>query len=160
MGNLERWKGSRPLPHDIGQRLEKLTPLFKKEDVMLVYLFGSLGKGLPGNDVDLAIFTGSKPIYQLREAIADTLGTERIDLVDLGSAPPLLRFEIISSGRILYVADEVQRDRFELKTLHMYRDTAPLRLRQKEYLKRRMAQWSSEKKLTRPEISPPLSGES
>jgi len=146
MGNQERWKGLRQLPHDIEQRLEELIPLFKREGVSLVYLFGSLGKGLPGNDIDLAVLGRNKPIYQLREKIADTLGTERIDLVDLASASPLLRFEIISTGRALYVAEEAQRDRFELATLHLYRDTAPLRLRQEEYLKGRMFLWSLNRK--------------
>jgi predicted nucleotidyltransferase len=148
MGNQERWRGSRQLPHDIVQRLEKLNPLFKKEGVLLVYLYGSLGKGLAGNDIDLAVLSRNKPVYQLREKIADTLVTERIDLVDLESASPLLRFEIISTGRALYVADESQRERFELATLHLYRDTAPLRLRQEDYLKRRMVQWSSSEKLS------------
>lgn len=147
MSNQERWNGLKQLPHDIMQRFEKLTPLFQKEGVLLVYLFGSMGKGLPGNDIDLAMIGVNKPIYQLREIIAEKLGTERIDLVDLVSASPLLRFEIISTGRALYVADESQQERFELDTLHLYRDTAPLRLRQKDYLKRRMVQWSSSEKL-------------
>jgi len=142
MGNQERWKRLKQLPCDIKQRLEELIPLFKREGVSLVYLFGSLAKGLPGNDIDLAVLGRNKPIYQLREKIVDTLGTERIDLVDLESASPLLRFEVISTGRALYVTDETQRERFELATLHLYRDTALLRLRQEEYLKGRMFLWS------------------
>ena len=146
MGNRERWKGFEKLPHDVMQRLEKLAPLFKKEGVLLVYLFGSLGKGLPGNDIDLAVLGGGKPTYQLREIIAEKLGTGRIDIVDLSRASPLLRFEIISTGSTLYVSDELLCERFEMDTLHLYRDTAPLRFRQGEYLKRRMVQWSSSEK--------------
>ncbi len=142
MANQERWQGLQPLPDDIKQKLKKLIPFFSEEGVLLVYLFGSLGKGLPGNDVDLAILGGNKPVYQLREELAEKLGTERIDLIDLESASPLLRFEIVSTGRTLYVADELLHEEFELDALHQYRDTAPLRRRQSEYLKERMAQWS------------------
>ena len=142
MANQERWQRLQPLPDDIEQKLKTLNPFFSEEGVLLVYLFGSLGKGLPGNDIDLAILGGSKPVYQLREAFAEKLGTERIDLIDLESASPLLRFEIISTGRTLYAADELFHEEFELDTLHQYRDTAPLRRRQSEYLRERMAQWS------------------
>lgn len=40
-----------------------------------------------------------------------------------------------------------EREDVLLATLHLYRDTAPMRRRQREYLKRRMAQWSSDEKL-------------
>ncbi|NLA25883.1 MAG: nucleotidyltransferase domain-containing protein [Firmicutes bacterium] len=142
MANQERWQRFQPLPDDIGQKLKKLNPFFNEEGVLLVYLFGSLAKGLPGNDIDLAILGGSKPVYRLRERLAEKLGTERIDLIDLESASPLLRFEIISTGCTLYVADELLHEEFKLYTLHQYRDTAPLRRRQSEYFKERMAQRS------------------
>ena len=71
---------------------------------------------------------------------------KRVDLVDLRDASPVLRFEILRTGRPLYVANEEAQARFELATLHLYRDTAPLRRRQREYLQRRMVQWSSSAK--------------
>ncbi len=75
------------------------------------------------------------------------MGTERLDLVDLRRAPPVPRFEIIRTGRPLYVADEKTQERFEMATLHLYRDTAPLHRQQREYLRRRMVQWSSDERL-------------
>lgn len=82
------------MPSDIEYKLDGLIPLFQREGVLLVYLFGSLGKGLPANDMDLAVMAEKIPIYQLREKISDILGTERVDLVDLRSASPVLRFEL------------------------------------------------------------------
>ncbi|MEW6232653.1 MAG: nucleotidyltransferase domain-containing protein [Chloroflexota bacterium] len=146
MGIAERWEKFRELPPNIEQALGKLIPLFENEGVLLAYLFGSLSKGRAGHDVDLAILTGGTPVFRLREAISECLGTERVDLVDLRSASPVLCFEVIRTGRPLYVADELCRERFELATLHLYRDTAPLRRQQREYLKRRMARWSSDGK--------------
>ena len=140
MGITERWRGFRELPPDIEQALERLRPLFEREGVLLAYLFGSLSKGCMAQDVDLAILVQDAPAFRLRRAIAECLGTERLDLVDLRHASPVLRFEIVRTGRPLYVADEETQERFELATLHLYRDTAPLRRRQREYLRRRMAQ--------------------
>ncbi len=119
MGIAGRWRRCRPLPAGIAAALEALEPLLVREGVLLAYLFGSLGRGQPGQDVDLAILARDAPAYRLRDKIAAALGTERLDLVDLGRAPPVLRFE--------------------LATLRLYRDTEPLRSQQREYLRRRMA---------------------
>lgn len=142
MGIAERWRGFSGLPPNIEQALELLVPLLKRKGVLLAYLFGSLSRGKAGNDVDLAILTRGRPAFQLREAITGCLRTERVDLVDLQNASPVLRLEVIRTGRPLYVADGTIQDHFKLQTLNLYRDTAPLRRRQRECLKWRMAQWS------------------
>jgi hypothetical protein len=66
------------------------------------------------------------------------LGSERLDLVDLRRASPVLLFEITRTGSQIYSSDEAARERFFLDVLHLYRDTAPLRHRQRTALKRRM----------------------
>ncbi len=145
MSNPERWARYRPLPQDIERRLENLVPLFEEKGVMLAYLFGSLAqKGgklsrpRPPGDVDLAILTKEGPAYNLLEAVVDILGTDRLDLVDLRKASPVLRFEILRGGRPIYVSDEDLRERYEMETIHLYRDTEPMRRRQWEALKERM----------------------
>ena len=146
MSIAERWKGFRELPADVEQALEQLIPLFEREKVQLAYLFGSLSRNQEGNDVELALLVQGTPAFRLREAVVECLGTERVDLVDLRRASPVLRFEILRTGRPLYAADEEMQERFELATLHLYRDTRPLRRRQREYLRRRFAEWSSDVK--------------
>ncbi len=143
LGNPERWQRFAKLPADIEQSIRKLTALFEQEKVSLAYLFGSLGRYEAGNDVDLAVLSRKGTAYNLRGAISLVLGTERLDLVDLHSASPVLRFEIVSKGRSIFVADQQERLQFELQTLQLYRDTIPLRRRQREYLQRRMTEWSS-----------------
>lgn len=140
MSIAERWNRFQELPPNIKGALGRLTSLFEREGVLLAYLFGSLSRGQAGQDVDLAVLTRDRPAFHLREAITDCLETERLDLVDLRRASPVLRFEIIRTGRRLYVADEEALEQFELATLHLYRDTRPLRRRQREYLARRMTQ--------------------
>lgn len=141
MGIAERWKRFRELPEDLDRAVERLIPLFEREAVLLAYIFGSLGKGHKADDVDIAILIREKPAYSLRGKISECLGTERVDLVDLRRAPPLLRFEIVRSGQCLYARDKDVRGRFEMKTIHLYRDTAHLRKKQSEILKRRISQW-------------------
>jgi len=138
MGSAERWRRFRRLPPDIHRALGNLPPFFEREGVLLAYLFGSLSEGLEGQDVDLAIVVRDAPAFRLREAIEERLGTERVDLVDLRLASPVLRFEILRTGRSLYVADERVQEQYELSTLRLYRDTFPLRSCQGEYLRRRM----------------------
>ncbi len=149
MGIPESWKGHEPLPEGIKSSLEKLTPIFEREGVILAYLFGSLAKtgevgGREPHDVDLALLTEEKPAWKLWDEIAEALRTERLDIVDLRTAAPVLLFEIIRSGRLIYSSDEAARERFVLNVLHLYRDTAPLRRRQRAVLKRRMDRWCEE----------------
>lgn len=150
MAILERWKGHRPLPEGIKSSLEELTPpIFEREGVLLAYLFGSLAKAddfgeREPHDVDLALLTKEKPAWKLWDEISLALGTERLDIVDLRRASPVLLFEIIRSGRLIYSSDEAARERFVLDVLHLYRDTAPLRRRQMVALKRRMDRWCEE----------------
>lgn len=82
----------------------------------------------------MAVLTRERPVFRLREAITGCLGTERMDLVDLRLA--CMRFEIIRTGQLLYALSQEMQERFELETLHLYRDTAPLRHQQREYLKK------------------------
>jgi len=53
----------------------------------------------------------------------------------------VLRFEILRGGRTIYISDEEIRERYEMETLHLYRDTEPMRRRQGQALKERMVAW-------------------
>jgi predicted nucleotidyltransferase len=144
MSNPERWKRFADLPADLGARLERLPAFLAARDVQIAYLFGSLAETVertPG-DIDLAILTRDEPVHLLREDLYEVLGTQRLDLVDLDRASPLLRFHIVRDGDLLYARDTDALNRFELATLHLYRDTAPLRRRHREILKERMNAWS------------------
>lgn len=143
MGSTEKWKGFAPLSPTIQSALKRLPELLSTTDVRLVYLFGSLAEGKMGNDIDLAILTENAPPYSFRDELITFLGTERLDIVDLNRASPAFCFEIIRSGLILYAADEEMQLQFELSVVRQYHDTAYLRQKQEESLRRRMAAWSS-----------------
>lgn len=141
---MNKWHKFKPLPHDILQRLERLTAIFSTEDVQLTYLFGSLAQNEDANDVDLALLmTAEKRPYQLHTLIANTLEIERVDIVDLRRASPVLAYEIITTGRCIYAVNETIQLEFECHILRQYKDTAWLRQKQELLLKERMKQWSS-----------------
>jgi predicted nucleotidyltransferase len=136
----DRWKGFAELPDEVERSLRDLDELFARSGVQLAYLFGSLGRGESSHDVDLALLGGPTPVFELRRAIAERLGTQRLDLVDLADAPPLLRFEIVQTGHPIFVANNDVLNNFELATMHLYRDTQPLRKSQGRYLRERVAE--------------------
>ncbi len=149
MGIPERWFGHTPLPEDIDACLERLVPLFKREGVLVAYIFGSLSmKGKNGgrepHDVDLGILTRDGSAHRLQDEIVRIIGTDRLDLIDLRRADPMLRFEILKKGRPTYIADMDSHEDFVLMTLQEYRDTEPMRTRQNRCLRRRMQRWVSE----------------
>lgn len=143
MGSTEKWKGFAPLSPTIQLALKRLPELLSTTDALLVYLFGSLTEGTIGNDVDLAILTENEPPYSFRDELITFLGTERLDIVDLNRASPAFCFDIIRSGQLLYAVDEEIQLQFELGVVRRYHDTAYLRQKQEEGLRRRMAAWSS-----------------
>ena len=137
----EKWRCTGPIPTDIAQRLARLPALLAEAGVLLAYLFGSLAQQENGNDIDLALLLppGAKP-YRLRDKLTNFLGTQRLDIVDLRRANNVLRFEIISTGRCLYAADDDLRLAFELDTVRIYHDREIPRRRQEALLQERM-QW-------------------
>ncbi len=147
MSNPEKWRGFAPLPDDIDQRLAALPPWLTGQGVRLAYLFGSLARPaaerpVAPNDVDVALLLPpDHAVYQLHQPLSDALGIERLDLIDWRQASAELRFEILSTGRCLYAADEDERLEVELATLREYKDRAYWRRMHEELLRERLNQW-------------------
>lgn len=101
--------------------------------VEAVYAFGSRihGAAGPNSDVDLAVLLNEDlklmETLRLRATVVETLGRDDVDLVPLNQAPPLLRHEVLASGRRLFARDELTVDRFEERSLREYLDTRHLR---------------------------------
>lgn len=141
MSIKQRWHKFKPLPEDITGRLKKLNSLFEPEEVLLAYLFGSLAEKESGEDVDLAVLPAKDNFADLRSKLCEVLGTERLDLVNLKTASPLLRFEVIKSGRLIYKRDDEVENAFEMATMREYKDTAYMRRRQTRILEERTKGW-------------------
>ena len=100
----------------------------------LVVLFGSMAKGRQGprSDVDVAVrCTGDADLDRLYVALAPRLRSDRLDLVDVRRASPLLMMEIARSGRVLYEKHPGAFREFQSLASRRYCDTAKLRRAQK-----------------------------
>ena len=142
MGIQERWRGFKPLPPEIRARLDLLPRLFQETGVSLAYIFGSFPHYEGAADIDLAILPGNGGLGDLREKITEVLNTDRVDLVNLRTASPVLRFEVVSTGVLIFKKSDLVENSFEVSTLREYRDTAHLRAVQAKMLEKRSTRWS------------------
>jgi predicted nucleotidyltransferase len=110
--------------------------------VLLAYVFGSFLHNEAFADIDLAVLPGHRGLEDLREKICEILSTQRVDLVNLKTASPILRFEVLSTGSLIFKKDEPVENSFELSAIREYRDTAHLRKSQARMLEERQKRWS------------------
>ena len=75
---------------------------------------------------------------QMNVEIAHILKCDKIDLVILNQAPPLLLREIVGKGKSVYCRSEVERSNFETAALKKHADTAHLREIKRTYMRKRI----------------------
>ena len=120
--------------------LQELGSVFKDfNDVRLVYLFGSQVSGNigPVSDYDFAVLLAElePPLeykYRLACQLSNLLNTDKIDLVLLNYAPVELKYNIISTGELLYKRDNFCKVEFEANTLSQYFDYLPILRKQRQ----------------------------
>ena len=138
MSVAERWKGTKPIELSTEEALTLVTQLLKKDKrILICYLFGSrTSENRPNSDLDIAVYTSSdfswQDYYLLYGEVTKALKSDRVDLLWLNNAEPILSFEIIRHGKVVYHVDDDLLNEFELKTKKNYYD---YRL----YLKKRRA---------------------
>lgn len=114
----------------VEQIKEKVAPLFEEEGLQIVLLFGSVAQGRihKESDIDLAfLFEGPVDILALTNRVTQRLGCDRIDVVDLRRASPLLKFSAARDGRLLYESSPGLFNAFCSLAFRMYSDTKKLR---------------------------------
>jgi uncharacterized protein len=120
--------------------IDQLKALLSTERAILfAYLFGSQARQNAGrlSDIDIAIYLDENIdafTYRLLfiEAIMKIIKDERVDVVVLNRAPPLLRHEVIENS-IMLKDNKKNRHTFEVETLRDYLDTSYLRGTQAAY---------------------------
>ena len=143
MAVAEKWKGYKELPDDVSDKLNRLKDFWDKEkNVLLVYLFGSLAEKKKANDIDLAILFNKKLSYknisELSEKLYKRIGTQRVDIVDLMRASPVFKFNIITSGKLLFKRQIDTANDFELRVIKEHMDTTYLRKVQRWFLEEKV----------------------
>lgn len=100
-------------------------------NLIALWLFGSAASGRTNaqSDLDFAACFREPPglldLGGLSSLISEKLKRNDIDLVDLNSAPPFLRYRVLSSGILLLDLDPRQRVTFVARALSEYFDLAP-----------------------------------
>jgi predicted nucleotidyltransferase len=136
---------------DIEEYTEQLRRLFATHGVVLAYLFGSQAEGKAGpiSDVDIAVLLGPQvDREQWFQVQLDLIGEltslfhrDDVDVVILNEATPVLAYEVVRSGQVLYEAEPGTRVDYEVTALRRYADTKPLRRLQDRRLLERVEEY-------------------
>lgn len=124
---------------DIGDLQTLLEPLYEPYRVRLILVFGSTVTGLrgPESDLDLA-FLADAPLdlVGVTTDVIRVLHTDRVDVVDLRRASPLLAMEVARHGRLIYEREPGMHVEFISLAVRRYIDTKKLRDAQKAAIHR------------------------
>jgi predicted nucleotidyltransferase len=111
---------------------EKLNKIFKENQVLLAYLFGSAARGkiTSLSDIDIAVLFLEKvrrddyfsKRLKLASEIDKALGVYKTEIVCLNEAPPLLKHRAVFYGILIFVSDSKLKRNFELRVLEEYED--------------------------------------
>ena len=99
--------------------------LIEKTAPDVIILFGSAAKGKLrcDSDIDLAILSDQTyedyDLFMIAQGLADRLDRD-VDLVHLNKATTVFQAHVISTGKVLYCADELKRALFYMLTLKKY----------------------------------------
>lgn len=128
MAVKENRKKLKPIHYTTDQAISLIFPFLEKNPgVLAAYLFGSrIRKSDPSSDIDIAICTSRdfswEDYYVLYGKMSQALGSDRVDLVWLNEADPILGFEVLKNGKVLFYKDPDLLNDFELKFKKRYYD--------------------------------------
>lgn len=109
--------------------------------IKLVILFGSRATGYAkaGSDYDIGVLGNGDLSFErkakVREIVAEELSVseDKIDIIDISSASPLLRQKIATEGKLLRGSQE-EFLKFKILSWRIYQDTAKFRRMREEFL--------------------------
>lgn len=122
-----------------------------RPEIIVAYLFGSRARGNSGplSDIDLAFLVKSSlinerdyPYGYSADLMAELMGlfkTNELDAIVLNDAPPLLKFQVIYHGQVIFSRSEEKRLAFHVKAFNEYQDIRPMVAVQHEYMLKRLA---------------------
>ncbi|GGJ66711.1 putative nucleotidyltransferase [Anoxybacillus voinovskiensis] len=92
----------------------------------VIYLFGSVATGHVryDSDIDIAFLSDERSLdhyerFMLAQQLAERLQRD-VDLIDLKQASTVFQAQIVSSGKVIYCADEQKKAEYEWRVLKMY----------------------------------------
>ena len=129
MGVKERWKRTAPISIPTAEAVESITKVLHADGrIKIAYLFGSRNREThsPSSDLDIGFYTEGDYSWDeymsLYGTLTQMLHSDRLDLVWLNAADPVISFEVICSGRVLFYADAETLNDYELKSRKRFYD--------------------------------------
>ncbi len=109
---------------------ELAKALGEESDVLFAYLFGSQARkdALPTSDIDVAVYLIDGDFFNRKLELIEKLSRlmkKEVDITILNEASPLLKFVVISEGKVIYSIDDSKRIDFDLQTTNEYIDFKP-----------------------------------
>lgn len=105
-----------------------------RDEIEVAYIFGSVAQNESNSlsDIDLAVIlneekidAGLYPYGYKAHLLCDLmklLKTNRVDLVILNDAPPLLKHRVLYFGKLICANNEIRRIKFHVETINQYDD--------------------------------------
>ena len=101
----------------------------RRTEISSAFLFGSAGSENEHreSDVDIAVLfamndqPGGFSLLQMRQELSDLLLRD-VDLVNLNTAPVVLRMQVLRKGKKVFDRNPRQTDRFVIRTMSEYDD--------------------------------------
>lgn len=129
MAVRERWKRTSPIGWSTAQCIDLiLAPVAAEPRIEACYLFGSrvTGHATPHSDLDAAIYTdgqfSGEDLLELGADFTRRLRSDRVHLVWLNRADPLVAFSVIRDGKLLHYRDADRLNAMERRLTLQYRD--------------------------------------
>ena len=129
MAVRERWSRTRPIRWSTRRCVDLLVPVIAAEErIEAFYLFGSRVRnaGAADSDLDVAVYTGGEftgdDLLALHGDFVRVLRSDRLDLVWLNQADPVVAFSVIRDGRLLHYRDADRLNDLERRVTLHYRD--------------------------------------
>lgn len=128
----------------------KINELALKYQLSMVLLFGSRAKGQENisSDFDIA-YLSKKKLDLMDESrlvcdLMEIFRSDKIDIVNIRKAPPLLMKHIFNNNKILFCADKKNYDAYRTYSLKKYIEAKPLFDLKSEYLDYRVENYKRE----------------
>ncbi|TSC83860.1 MAG: DNA polymerase beta domain-containing protein [Parcubacteria group bacterium Gr01-1014_17] len=118
---------------------KKIADIMEKHDIIVGYLFGSAARGQMGynSDIDVAVLFDENKVPREKQydkklaishEIAQGFSVRDADVINLNETTnPVLRYEAVLEGEVIFVKDSTARARLACAVLHEYEDTRYLR---------------------------------
>lgn len=126
---------------------KQIAEIAKKHDLTLVVLFGSQATGHTHkeSDVDVAYMSDKKLSFHdevlLNTDLTEAFRNDKVSLVNLKTAPPLLLKQIVANAVVLYEKTSHLFTEIFLYAMRTYEEAKPLFKLREQYLARRINEY-------------------